>query len=99
MQQPVSLSVIIATKDRADALRDISLPSLLRQDTDGFEVIVWDASETDDSRVVAESFAPRFAERGINFTFAKAPRAGLTSQRNDAVKSARGGGSHLLYRR
>ena len=34
------ISVIIATKNRDEALRDISLPSLLAKDTIDFEVIV-----------------------------------------------------------
>ena len=40
----MKISVIIATKNRADALEKISLPSLAKQDFKDFEVIIWDAS-------------------------------------------------------
>ena len=38
------LTVIIITKDRADDLRHVSLPSLARQTYESFDVLVWDAS-------------------------------------------------------
>jgi len=84
------ISVIIATKNRDAALRDISLPSLLAQDTIDFEVIVWDASDNDRSEKVAGDFASRFGEKEIIFRYFRAPRAGLPSQRNDAVSEASG---------
>lgn len=90
LSDDLRISVVIATKDRAAALRDISLPSLLKQDTDHFDVVVWDASGDDGSRDVVEQFVPRFAERGIECRYFRAPRAGLTSQRNDSLAEARG---------
>ena len=84
------ISVIIATKNRDAALRDISLPSLLAQDAVDFEVIVWDASDNDRSEKAAMDFAPRFGKKGILFRYHKAPRVGSASQRNDAVSVARG---------
>ena len=72
-------AVIIATKDRAEALEKYSLPSLSRSDYADFAVLVWDASLDDAARLVAEKKWPYFLE------YVKAPRAGLTSQRNDAV--------------
>ena len=71
--------VIIATKDRAEALEKYSLPSLSRSDYDDFAVIVWDASFDDSSRKVAEKKWPYLIE------YVNAPRIGLSSQRNDAV--------------
>jgi len=59
------ISVIIATKNRDAALRDISLPSLLAQDTVDFEVIIWDASDSDRSEKVSGVFAPRFGKKGV----------------------------------
>ncbi|MEA4951923.1 MAG: glycosyltransferase [Aminivibrio sp.] len=85
------ISVIIATKNRDEALRNISLPSLLRQDTSDFEVILWDASDSEKSRRVAEQYVPLFEEKRVPLRYFRAPRVGSASQRNDAVKSARGG--------
>lgn len=90
MKTSIIVSVIIATKDRAEALRSISLPSLLRQDSSEFEVIVWDASDDDSSKVSAEYFIPRFGQLGIDLIYYRAPRKGSASQRNDAVNNARG---------
>lgn len=84
------ISVLIATINRADALREISLPSLLRQDTDGFEIVVWDASDDDSSRAVCEEMSGSFRERGIDLRYHHAPRKGSSSQRNDAAAAARG---------
>jgi glycosyltransferase involved in cell wall biosynthesis len=82
------VSVIIATRNRAEELRTISLPSLGRQDVNDFETIVWDASGDDSSRRVAEEYAAAHPHRIVRYF--KAPRAGLTAQRNDAVREARG---------
>jgi glycosyltransferase involved in cell wall biosynthesis len=84
--QPIS--VIIATKNRAEALRTVSLPSLAAQKTRDFEVIVWDASEGSATRFVTESSAVQHAHLKIRHF--QAPRAGLTAQRNDAVEEAAG---------
>ncbi|EFC90260.1 glycosyl transferase family 2 [Dethiosulfovibrio peptidovorans DSM 11002] len=84
------ISVVIATKNRPEALRDISLPSLLLQDYSDFEVILWDASTDDLSCLVAKSFAERFKSRGIDLRYFKAPRVGSASQRNDSVRVVKG---------
>lgn len=85
------LSVIIATFNRSNAIAEISLPSLLGQDTVDFEVLVWDASADDLTKKVTDTFLEAFAERKINLRYFRAPRKGLASQRNDAVKEALGG--------
>ena len=82
------VSVVIATKNRAEALRTISLPSLGRQTARDFEVIVWDASEDDVSRHVVEAFA--LLHPDLRVRHFKAPRTGSCAQRNDAVKEAHG---------
>lgn len=84
------ISVIIATKNRDAALRDISLPSLLKQDTTEFEVIIWDASDSEKSLTVASCFTPLFNNKGVVLKYFKAPRVGSASQRNDALRSALG---------
>lgn len=84
------ISVIIATKNRDEALRNISLPSLLRQDTTDFEVILWDASDSENSRLVAEQYVPLFEEKRVPLRYFRAPRVGSASQRNDAMQSALG---------
>lgn len=84
------ISVIIVTKNRDEALRNISLPSLLRQNTADFEVILWDASDSEKSRFVAEKYGPHFEKKGVDLRYFRAPRIGSASQRNDAVAVARG---------
>ena len=82
------ISVIIATRNRAEALEKISLPALAKQTFKDFEVIVWDASDNADSSEVVK----RFPE--LNIRYFKAPRVGSCSQRNDAVKVA---GGDIIY--
>jgi GT2 family glycosyltransferase len=87
MQSSVPLlSAIIATKNRADALRTISLASLAEQDCQDFEVIVWDASEDDASKRVVEEFTSSHCNLSVRYF--RAPRAGSCAQRNDAVREA-----------
>ncbi|MDR2522145.1 MAG: glycosyltransferase [Synergistaceae bacterium] len=76
-----SLSVIIATKDRHLALKYVSLPSLVQTRRKQFVTVVWDASENTLAQQVAEKFSSK-----LYLDFCKAPRVGLPSQRNDAVK-------------
>jgi len=84
-----NISVVIATKNREEQLRVVSLASLKRQhDAPPFEVIVWDASDNDQSRAVVEQFTAE--NPGISIRYCKAPRVGLARQRNDAVKEANG---------
>lgn len=87
----VQLSVIIATIHRAAAIADICLPSLLKQDTSAFEVLIWDASDDDLTEKAVADRAEDFSEWGTLLRYARAPRRGLASQRNDAVKVAKGG--------
>ncbi|MDR3573731.1 MAG: glycosyltransferase [Anaerolineaceae bacterium] len=81
------LSVIIATKNRAEELRTISLPSLEKQDTRDFEVIVWDASEDESSKRVVGMFADLHHDLFVRYF--RAPRSGSCAQRNDAVMEAK----------
>jgi glycosyltransferase involved in cell wall biosynthesis len=85
----LSVSIVIATKNREDQLRTISLRSLARQEgASSFEVIVWDASDNDKSQTLVKEFAAE--NPGIAVRYFKAPRVGLSRQRNDAVKEAKG---------
>lgn len=84
------ISVVIATMNRAEALRELSLRSLLKQNCRDFEVIVWDASDSDDSAIVCSSFLEQFRDMGVDLNYHKAPRRGLASQRNDSLGSVRG---------
>ena len=84
------ISVIIATLNRAEAMAKMSLPSLLLQDTSDFEVIVWDASEDDETKDLCESLGGEFNNIGATLRYFKAPRRGSSSQRNDAAKVALG---------
>lgn len=82
------VSVVIATRNRSEALKTISLPSLAKQNFKDFEIIIWDASDDDKSKVVVENFIQSHPDMEIRYF--KAPRIGLPSQRNDAVKVAKG---------
>ena len=84
----MKVSIIIATRNRADALEQISLPSLAKQDFKDFEVIIWDASDDDKSKIVVENFIQSHPDMIVRYF--KASRVGSASQRNDAVKVARG---------
>ncbi|MCL2009483.1 MAG: glycosyltransferase [Synergistaceae bacterium] len=75
-----SIAVIIATKNRAEAVRTISLPSLERLAFRDFICVIWDSSEDDDTLRVAES-----GNWSFKISYTKAPRVGSSSQRNDAV--------------
>ena len=87
---PVRTSVVIATKNREEALRSISLPSLVEQGSSNFEIIIWDAGDLCRSRLIVASFSEKFAEKGIPLFHVPAPRHGLVSQRNDAVRTIEG---------
>ena len=76
----VPLAVIIATKNRSDAIERYAFASLERSVFRDFVCVVWDASDDERTRAVAESAGWSFPLR-----YFKAPRAGLTSQRNDAA--------------
>ena len=76
----VPLAVIIATKNRSEAIERYALASLERSEFRDFVCVVWDASDDDRTRRAAEDGAWTFPIR-----YFEAPRPGLTSQRNDAV--------------
>ena len=84
------ISVIIATKNRANALRDISLPSLLKQTLSNFEILIWDASDSTETEKVIQIFVPLFKNKGVFLRYYQAPRVGSCSQRNDAIKKVCG---------
>ena len=84
------ISVILATKNRSQALKIHSLPTLLKQFSQNFEVIVWDASDTDASEKICTAYKIDFENRGTHLHYHKAKRPGSASQRNDAVKATRG---------
>ena len=75
-----AIAVIIATKNRADALSKYALRSLARSLYRKFVCVVWDASDDESSRKVIDGeFWP------FSVIYCPAPRAGSSSQRNDAV--------------
>ena len=76
----VPLAVIIATKNRSESIEKYALASLERSAFRDFICVVWDASDDDRTRETAEGGGWSFPLR-----YFKAPRSGLTSQRNDAM--------------
>ena len=77
----VSLAVIIATKNRSSEIKKHALASLERLTFRDFLCVVWDASQDEETRRAVEDGAWTFPLK-----YFKAPRSGLPSQRNDAVK-------------
>jgi hypothetical protein len=75
------IAVIIATRNRAEALEKYALSGLGRSAFRDFVCVVWDASDGTAAREVCESGRWPFA-----VFYRKAPRAGLPSQRNDAAR-------------
>lgn len=73
--------VIIATKNRAEALKKYALPSLEHSVFQDAVCLLWDASEDDSTQSVVEQ-----GRWDFSLKYMKAPRAGLTSQRNDATE-------------
>ena len=76
----VPMAVIIATKNRSAEIAQYALASLERSAFRDFVCVVWDASDDERTREVAEGVAWTFPLR-----YFRAPRLGSSSQRNDAV--------------
>jgi hypothetical protein len=75
------LGVVIATKNRCEAIGKYALPSLQRSSFQDFVCVVWDASDDTLTREVVEG-----RSWGFKIAYFKAPRIGSSSQRNDAVR-------------
>ncbi|MDR2522818.1 MAG: glycosyltransferase [Synergistaceae bacterium] len=75
------LAVVIATKDRAEAIRKYALPSLNRSEYRDFVCVVWDASGDDATREAVEG-----GSWGFQILYFRASRLGSSSQRNDAAR-------------
>ena len=73
--------MIIPTKNRSEAIEQYALSSLARSSFRNFVCVVCDASDDDSTRGVVEDHRSDFEVR-----YFKAPRKGLSSQRNDAVR-------------
>jgi glycosyltransferase involved in cell wall biosynthesis len=74
------LAVVIATKNRSEAIRKYALSSLERSSFRDFVCVVWDASDDTSTQEAAEG------PWNFHIAYFKAPRAGSSSQRNDAVR-------------
>ncbi|MDR1378404.1 MAG: glycosyltransferase [Synergistaceae bacterium] len=75
------VAVVIPTKNRSAAVEQYALSSLQRSSFRDFVCVVWDASDDDSTRSVVESRSWDFG-----LLYFKAPRVGLSSQRNDATR-------------
>lgn len=74
------LSVIIATKNRAEAIERYALASLQKTPFRDFVCVVWDASDDGSTETVVKGGAYTFP-----LEYFRAPRLGSASQRNDAI--------------
>jgi len=84
MEQTLTISVAIVTRNRADWLRD-TLDSITRQSRQPDEVVVVDNASTDHTREVVLSFADR-----LNVRYVHESQRGIPYARNTAVRSATG---------
>lgn len=75
------MSIIIATKNRSGEIKKHALASLERSTFRDFLCVVWDASQDEETRRAVEDGTWTFPLK-----YFRAPRSGLASQRNDAVK-------------
>ena len=80
-----STTVVIVTRNRADDIAAISLPSLAAQTFQSFDVLVWDASADDATRLAVTGFAATHPVMSVRYVHAMRP--GTTCQRNDALDS------------
>jgi GT2 family glycosyltransferase len=83
-----AIAVIVVTRNRAEAIEKYALSGLERSAFRDFVCIVWDAS---DKAANAEAATRKVCESGrwsFAIRYREAPRVGLTSQRNDAVRYA-----------
>ncbi len=76
-----NLIVIIPTLNRPNVLYEITLCSLVKQSYKDFKVIVWDASDNNNTKNNVIKMKNK-----LNIEYIKANRRGLVSQRNDAVE-------------
>jgi glycosyltransferase involved in cell wall biosynthesis len=74
-------AIVIATKNRSEAMERNALPSLERSSFREFFCVVWDASDDDATRKIAEGH-----DWSFDIFYFKAPRTGSSSQRNDATR-------------
>ena len=78
---PPVIAVVIPTKNRGEAVEKYALASLARSSFRDFMCVIWDAS---DDELTSDLVKGR--SWGFDIQYFKAPRKGLTSQRNDAVR-------------
>lgn len=94
MSSPKSLSVIIPTKNRANALRD-TLPTLLNQTAPASEILIVDQSDTDETRTLvndSELASASLRERAPKFIYICEPNLTCAgAARNVAIDRASGG--------
>jgi GT2 family glycosyltransferase len=80
-----SMTVVIITKDRRDDILTFSLPSLAAQTCQDFDVLVWDASADEATRLAVGGFAA--TRPAMSLRYVRAQRPGTCRQRNDAMDS------------
>jgi glycosyltransferase involved in cell wall biosynthesis len=81
VSSPPAVSVVIATYNRADYLRE-SINSVLRQRFQDFEIIVVDDGSTDNTREIVAAYGPR-----VRFVYQE--NRGSSAARNLGVRHAR----------
>jgi GT2 family glycosyltransferase len=87
MKPETTISVVIVTRNRPGELAGISLPSLARQTCLPAQILVWDATDGEATRDVVRDMQP---VAGAPLEYARAPRRGTSSQRNDAIPHCTG---------
>lgn len=82
------VSVIIPTYNRASFLRDVSIPSVLRQSYKNLEVIIVDDGSTDDTKKNVDEIISK--EKNIPIAYVYRENGGQGAARNTAIKRAQG---------
>lgn len=87
MKPVVPVSAIVPTRYRAQMLKRF-LSSLDGQSVHPAEIIVCDASDNDETFDVVNKARSEWTNAGVSWLYARAERAGLAPQRNQAVAAA-----------
>lgn|GEM_PF-1741215 len=80
----MKLVIGIATRNRAKVIKEVLLPSFLKQTSNNFEVIFMDASDNDETKEIIHHFIDTYRPK-FGMHYFRARKKGLPSQRNEII--------------
>lgn len=89
LSPPPLITIVTVCRNAAAVLED-TLRSVLSQDYTPLEYRLVDGASTDKTAAMLRHYAPRFAERGIDFRFSSEPDGGIYDAMNKGAADARG---------